>query len=108
MKVKVFATDKNGNIHFTKKELQDLLDEVYREGYEDARPHYYYWTTPYYWTNTNPYYMTTCSTTGTSAVSNSTNTTLNDSITATSGSVLKVGEAPEPAKYEIKFLNNES
>ena len=49
MKVKVFYPDRNGNIVFSKKELEDLLDEVYREGYNDARP--YYWTTPYYWTS---------------------------------------------------------
>ena len=44
MKVKVFYPDKNGKISFTKEELQALLDEVYKEGYNDARP--YYWTTP--------------------------------------------------------------
>lgn len=49
MKIKVFYPDRNGNIVFTKKELEDLLDEVYREGYNDARP--YYWTTPYWTSN---------------------------------------------------------
>lgn len=45
MKIKVFYPDRDGRISFTKKELEDLLDEVYREGYNDGRP--YTWTSPY-------------------------------------------------------------
>lgn len=50
MKIKVFYPDRDGRISFTKKELEDLLDEVYREGYNDGRP--YTWTSPY-WGNGN-------------------------------------------------------
>lgn len=46
MKIKVFCPDRDGRISFTKKELDDLLDEVYREGYNDGRS--YTWTSPYY------------------------------------------------------------
>lgn len=49
MKIKVFYPDRDGRISFTKKELEDLLDEVYREGYNDGRP--YTWTSPYYPSN---------------------------------------------------------
>ena len=50
MKIKVFYPDRDGRISFTKKELEDLLDEVYREGYNDGRP-YYTWASPYYPSN---------------------------------------------------------
>ena len=49
MKIKVFYPDRDGRISFTKKELEDLLDEVYREGYNDGRP--YAWTNTYYPSN---------------------------------------------------------
>ena len=50
MKIKVFYPDRDGRISFTKKELENLLDEVYREGYKDGLP-YYTWTSPYYPSN---------------------------------------------------------
>jgi hypothetical protein len=40
MKIKIFTTDYDGRISFTQEELQKLLDEVYREGYNDAKPYY--------------------------------------------------------------------
>ena len=45
MKIKIFYPDTDGSIRFSKQELQALLDEVYKEGYNDARP--YYWQSPY-------------------------------------------------------------
>ena len=36
MKVKVFYPDRDGNIRFSKKELEALLDEVYNEGYYES------------------------------------------------------------------------
>ena len=61
MKIKIFYPDPDGSIRFSKQELQALLDEVYKEGYNDAKP--YYWQSPY-WSNsgsitTTPYI--TCS-----------------------------------------------
>ena len=32
MKIRVFTLNKDGKIELTKKELQDLLDEAYRDG----------------------------------------------------------------------------
>lgn len=105
MKVKVFYPDKNGKISFTKEELQALLDEVYKEGYNDARP--YYWTTPS-WTYRDSNTITTPYTYTTTALSSDgTNctTTLNQT-EAYAGSVLTASNseaAPEPAVYQVEF-----
>lgn len=54
MKIKVFTTDQKGYITLTQKELQELLNEAYWEGYHEGdrpiptypnRPNPYYWTT---------------------------------------------------------------
>lgn len=55
--IKVFTVDKEGKISFTKKELEDLLNEAYWEGYSKnlntttiSYPYHPY--SPYYtWTN---------------------------------------------------------
>lgn len=76
MKVKVFYPDRDGNIRFSKKELEDLLDEVYREGYMDGRN-----SIPHWWTYTTPnWYYTSNGTITTS------NPRLNDSITYSTAS----------------------
>ena len=51
MIIKVFQTNKNGKIEFTKEELEDLLSKVYQDGYNDGCKYYsnwYYTTTPAY------------------------------------------------------------
>ena len=60
MMVKVFQTNKNGKIEFTKKELETLLNEVYWDGYRANST--WTWTTPLSYpayTTTNPAYRTT-------------------------------------------------
>ena len=51
MKVKVFQSNHNGKIEFTRAELEKLLNEVYTDGYNegefDARSHSWTWTSPY-------------------------------------------------------------
>ena len=37
MKYKILQLDANGRISFTKEELEDLLEEVYNNGYDDGR-----------------------------------------------------------------------
>lgn len=64
--VKVFTTNSDGNIEFTKDELEKLLNEVWQDGYDSHKS--YWWTsptitTPYYNTNT-PRYTVTCDTEG--------------------------------------------
>ena len=56
MKTKIFTKNNKGKVEFTEKQLKDLLDEIYNEGYNDGSKKYYY-TTPYYyhW----PYYGST-------------------------------------------------
>ena len=48
MKVKVFETNHNGKIEFTRAELEKLLNEVYTEGYRDGESSgSWTWTKPY-------------------------------------------------------------
>lgn len=54
MMIKVFTTDKNGKITLTAKELKELLDEAYWEGYRNNN-HSWTYTTPSW----SPYYYTT-------------------------------------------------
>ena len=42
--VKVFTTNSNGKIEFTKDELEILLNEVWRDGYYTSNS--YWWTSP--------------------------------------------------------------
>ena len=72
--IKVFTTNKNNKIEFTKEELQKLLDEAYWDGYH-ANSNIWTYTTPNY----NPYRWVT--TTNTSGDSNYTITCTNDSLT---------------------------
>lgn len=64
MKVKVFQPNHHGKIEFTRAELEELLNEVYSDGYREgefnARSRTWTWTSPYL-TNT-PYYNSTIST----------------------------------------------
>lgn len=51
MKVKVFRPNSNGKIEFTLNELEELLNEVYSEGFDDgesngANKSSYTWTAP--------------------------------------------------------------
>lgn len=45
MKIKVFYPNQQGKLEFTKKELEELLNEAYHEGYQDGdRKHWYGYT----------------------------------------------------------------
>ena len=50
MSIKVFQTNSNGKIEFTRAELEKLLNETYKEGHRDgetkANNSYWTWTTP--------------------------------------------------------------
>ena len=50
MSVKVFQTNSNGKIEFTRAELEKLLNDTYKEGHRDgenkANNNYWTWTTP--------------------------------------------------------------
>ena len=53
--VKVFQSNANGKIEFTRAELEKLLNEVYKKGYDtgacDTKQNYWTWTSPYLSTN---------------------------------------------------------
>ena len=72
--IKVFTTNKNGNIELTKDELKKLLDEAYWEGYRangcwtyttpSWQPYYYTTTTNSCSTNATVSFITDTMTTG--------------------------------------------
>lgn len=80
--IKVFTTNKNNKIEFTKEELQKLLDEAYWDGYRANNGTWTY-TTPNY----NPFHwVTTTSSSGDNQYTvtygtsiNNTNSTAKDS-----------------------------
>ena len=47
MKIKVFYPNQQGKLEFTKKELEELLNEAYHEGYQDGDCKHWY-SYPYY------------------------------------------------------------
>lgn len=47
MKVKVFQSNHNGKIEFTRAELEKLLNEVYTDGYNEGKSSHWTWTSPY-------------------------------------------------------------
>lgn len=48
MKIKVFYPNSQGKLEFTKKELEELLNEAYNEGYKDG-DHKHWYSYPYYY-----------------------------------------------------------
>ena len=59
MRIKIFTPNENGKIELTKEELENLLNESYRQGWND-KPYYYY---DRYWYN-SPTLATTTTNTG--------------------------------------------
>lgn len=56
--IKVFTLNKSGKIELTKKELEQLLNESYWEGYKNNNNLHWIYTSPSI--NTPPYVITTC------------------------------------------------
>ena len=55
MVTKTFVKNENGKIEFTEKELSEVLDEIYRDGYEAGKGREIYtYTTPYWWNINKP------------------------------------------------------
>lgn len=100
MKIKVFTTDQKGYITLTQKELQELLNEAYWEGYNEGnRP------IPTYPNCPNPYYWTTA-TNGNVTLLNNPDVTNNTKIstptvTTTTGSLSIKAEDMKP--YSISY-----
>lgn len=104
MKIKIFYPDPDGSIRFSKQELQALLDEVYKEGYNDARP--YYQQSPY-WSNSGSITTTPYMTYSNNNSSDSTVTVSNKNIpTYTTAEQILVAnreDATTTQEYQIKF-----
>lgn len=100
MKIKVFTTDQKGYITLTQKELQELLNEAYWEGYNEGnRP------IPTYSNRPNPYYWTTA-TNGNVTLLNNPDVTNNakistPTVTTTTGSLSIKAEDMKP--YSISY-----
>ena len=82
MMIKVFTTDKNGKIVLSGKELKELLDEAYWEGYR-ANNNTWIYKTPS-WT---PFYYTTTSSGGTTISLSNEAKTASNSYTTTSATI---------------------
>ena len=71
--VKVFTTNKSGKIEFTEKELENLLNEVWRDGYNSNTTRYW-WSSPTITTGT----ITTPYISGAKTITYTTNTERNE------------------------------
>lgn len=84
IKYKVFVPDTSGKITFTKTELENLLNEVYHEGYTDGQMsnmvNIKYGDTPI-----RQYTTITCDTAQTGQLSTKKDITLNNTTTTTIG-----------------------
>ena len=88
MIVKVFETNNNGKIEFTRKDLEKLLNEIYNDGYREGKD-------SHSWTWTSPYYASTQSSND-SATITSTNTEIyKDLLNQLSGATESKVEAPQ-------------
>ena len=79
--VKIFTPNKNGKIEFTKKELENLLNEVWRDGYNSNTN--YTWRSPWWYGNGYTYVSCTDSTSTATAPSSSVTYATSDNITLT-------------------------
>lgn len=60
---KAFTKNKQGKIEFTQTELDQLLNDVWQDGYNEGKNSDYTWTSPYYrWPTVTPYITTTATT----------------------------------------------
>lgn len=88
MKIKVFTSDRDGNITLTKKELEELMNEAYWEGYN--APHSTLtstWGSPFYWSTNNGHsYELTCS----DSISSKTNGTMSTNVSDDSLLIQKI------------------
>lgn len=100
MKIKVFTTDQKGYITLTQKELQELLNEAYWEGYNEGDR-----TISTYPNRLNPYYWTTA-TNGNVTLLNNPDVTNNakistPTVTTTTGNLSIKAEDMKP--YSISY-----
>lgn len=108
MSIKVFQTNKAGKIEFTRCELEKLLNETYKEGYNDGECHakrdYWTWTSPSVYPtprlNDIVYCSSDDSNTATSTATISTATS--DNTTLTSNKTNTTNATNATGAYEVK------
>ena len=96
MMVKVFQSNANGKIEFTRAELEKLLNEVYKKGYDNGA----YDTKQNYWTWTSPSISTTNWRTPSVTYATNTSTSIDN---LRCDNACKV-ETSEPGKREVDAL----
>lgn len=96
MMVKVFQSNANGKIEFTRAELEKLLNEVYKKGYDNGA----YDTKQNYWTWTSPSISTTNWRTPEAIYTTNTSTSIDN---LKCDNACKV-ETSEPGKREVDAL----
>lgn len=102
MKVKVFQSNHNGKIEFTRAELEKLLNEVYTDGYNEGKSSHWTWTSPSI--STTPYYNTITTTNTTdpfTATCDSVTTAIDNSIATASADKVSTAKETNPT-YTIK------
>lgn len=77
VKIKVVSANKEGKIELTKLELENLLNEAYRDGYCDGSKNSYTYTG----ISTTPYYGYDAINTSDTAISGKKNTTIDTDLT---------------------------
>ena len=77
VKIKVVSANKEGKIELTKLELENLLNEAYRDGYCDGSKNSYTYTG----ISTTPYYGYDVINTSDTAISGKKNTTIDTDLT---------------------------
>ena len=96
--IKVFTLNKNGKIELTKKQLEQLLNESYWEGYNRGN-------NSRWWTYTSPSVITTPLTTATIQADSHNPYTINSSDISNNSITIKTNTAntikTEDLKYEI-------
>lgn len=94
MKIKIFTTNNKGEIVLSKKDLEELLNEAYWEGYNNGSKNKSYTiTTPYY---TTPYYTWTTSS-GSSTITLNSDTTNTATATINGGDYTVKGTSDTPS-----------
>ena len=106
MKIKVFTTDKDGKISFTKDELQEIINEAYWEGYHNGATSGKTWTISTPWTTT-PYYNWSTTANGSSSITIGTDN-VDTSVTINANDITKDSICINTAEKDNINLSNYS
>lgn len=113
MIIKVFKFNNNDKIEFTQKELENLLNEVYNNGYLDGRNSKdYTWTSPSWYLNGTQRYaddktiITTCKDNNTTLSGQMSFDDINSNINTTTTTATNIGHGLDTKKLSCDALND--